>query len=275
MPKILIITKPAKHLRSMAGLKQHLRISLIFVLATQILSQQTFKPQCHCERVEKGHCAYTLWIPLGGGYSSENTCPSPGATESSKDDIANLEANLTQVRTWAMQNTQLLSQLQAAMLTLQNEVLNTTANPNVIRQMQDTIQQHENAVASISNFIVKVGDELNHRHEEMHAAQMNITDLQKQNVVTEEKLLTAQENVQVLQKEVESLKMQSASSCRQKGLGVSEEDKSVAVKKINVSSQYDETHGPDKVLVNEEGPPGAWCARKYLMISSVVKNSFN
>ena len=273
---------------------------VLFVMTIGLtLSQRTSLRSCDCEYTVDGRCAYTLMLPLANQEGATPYCPqrTDVSSNNNTNDVAanerlndieasvqSLDANLTQVNQWTMQNAQLLSVLQNRVMTIQERV-------GIINEsdytMQDTSSGNaamNQSIASLQSQADRQADRIDTLADSVNNIANDVTTLRSDYNTLETRLATATDDYQRLSasyatlnnelsmksQELESLKntVDSYKSagllCRQRGLLVEGPNQTFDVNQVQVSSVYDANHGADKVRMQYTPGtgPGSWCPRE-------------
>lgn len=152
-------------------------------------------------------------------------------------------------------------QLQSMLLNGSTPLLNSTQMSNdnsdvaSLRDSIDSIQTQLSLVARTANGVNDRQDTLNTRINELNEDISSLTSKTDQL-----QTMTTESNNRIVDIQATLSKLQSSGLvCYNKGFIVSGAVKNLPLSSIDASSIFDQQHGTDKVRINTEAKPGAWC----------------
>lgn len=260
-------------------------VQLLVLVVLCVRAQRTFMRTCDCEYTVDGKCAYTLLLPLT--QEALPNCDShlpPNTAENVQSRLKDLSSNVSQLGGWLAEHSRILNQLQSALIAQQR----APVGPNNTVTFDNTTL-----------------DLIRHAHEQntrIGALEMQVASMQVLNSQYSTNLETLRKNLTVLMNQVsvlsksmnqsmEELARQDVSIswlsniatvvehrlghllCLQKGVLVSGPHSAIDTSHIQVSSQYDDTHGPARGRLNNTGVPGAWCPGESYVYVILKQNS--
>lgn len=238
--------------------KQLLGGLVLLMCLSLCMCQRTYMRTCDCEYTVDGRCAYTLMLP--GSVAGEG-CPA-GAQGGGEltERVEQVEKSVSQ-----------LVGLQGAVVTLQTLMLNGTNISRIdasqaggsrdlakLRDDMDVLQSRLVNVEQTANSVDDHQDYLSTKINELTDDLNSMTSRTDQLDVTSDEVKTRVSDVQAMMTKLQ----ESGLLCYSRGLVVSGPVKQLEESDITVSSVFNADHGVDKLRINNNQKPGAWCPRK-------------
>lgn len=245
--------------------------SILVAMETGVSSQRTYMRHCDCEYTVDGKCAYTLLLP----QSSESTC---STSESPSSDIESLKSNVSSLLAQTLENAHLLSQLQGSVLYVMQELQNFKSSnvsnenatldgewqKNVTTIVADTVM----SVYNLTTNVHQMQERMDEMEEEMDSLKQTVVRLTERfdsinngDAINETQVAEnlIDRKIAELRNEIDTLRSQQCVMKVAVHSTMAKADAGAVDVMVNVSSQFNEMHGPDKVQVDLILTPGAWC----------------
>ena len=224
------------------------------LLATLSTAQKTYQPYCGCDSIIDGKCVYTLHLPIYGAGNTADTMQSQCSVQ--EQTITDINSNLGQLNEQLAEAKNHISQLQSGLIDIQSRALNQTALLLQLASQREKLEVVGNSLDMIFRGVEELSVKVDDDDDKIQSQEQLILALS----IANNKTLT---RIKHVEDELKAVMGNTGLVCAQQALLVTGLEEQISLDQIKVSSMYDNTHGADKLRINTEIKPAAWCACEY------------